>query len=90
MNIAVVDLKSASPYSQGKYIMEKKASDELSHEFEERTWRERCQYNEDGFIFIPPMAFANCIKEAAKYMSISVPGQGKAKFTKNFEAGVWY
>jgi hypothetical protein len=34
------------------------------------------------------MAFANSLKEAAKYLSIQVPGQGKATFTKNFAAGV--
>lgn len=45
-------------------------------------------FDEDESIFIPPMAFANCIKQAAKYLNVQIPGKGKATFTKNFEAGV--
>ena len=37
---------------------------------------------------IPPMAFANAIKDAAKYLSIQIPSKGKSTFTKHFEAGV--
>jgi hypothetical protein len=53
-----------------------------------RTWRERAHVNEEGLIFIPPMAFKNCLSEIAKYLSMQVPGKGKATYTKNFEAGV--
>lgn len=42
----------------------------------------------DGMTFIPPGSFKNCLSEAAQFMSISVPGKGKATYTKNFEAGV--
>ena len=34
------------------------------------------------------MCFANCIKETATYLSIPIPGQGKSKYTKNFQAGI--
>lgn len=34
------------------------------------------------------MAFKNCISEAAKFLSIQIPGKGKATYTKHFEAGV--
>jgi hypothetical protein len=37
---------------------------------------------------MPPMAFKNCLAEAAKFLSIQIPGKGKATFTKHFEAGV--
>jgi hypothetical protein len=37
---------------------------------------------------IPANSLKNCLSEAAKFMSISVPGKGKATYTKNFEAGV--
>jgi hypothetical protein len=34
------------------------------------------------------MAFTNSLKEAAKYLSLSIPGGRRATFTKNFQAGV--
>ena len=88
MKIATAKLESVSPYSQGRYYKADKLERELPGDYEERTWRERCHVDGNGRIFIPPMAFANSLKEAAKYLSISVPGKGKSTFTKNFEAGV--
>lgn len=44
--------------------------------------------NKDGYMFIPPMAFKNCLSEAAKYKSIQIPGKGKSTYTKHFEAGI--
>jgi hypothetical protein len=88
MRIAKAKLKSVSPYSQGKYHNIEKQSKELHGDYEKRTWREKCHYNEDGNIIIPPMAFANCIKEAATYLSIQIAGQGKSKYTKHFQSGI--
>lgn len=83
-------LKSTSPYSQGRFYRVDKANGgkESAKDYEERTWRERLHYDQDGKVFIPPMAFKNCIAEAAKYLSIQVPGKGKATYTKHFEAGL--
>lgn len=86
--IARCSLKSASPYSQGKFIADKKPRDKTHEEWEEETWRKRCHVNKDGFVFITPMAFKNCLSEAAKYKSIQIPGKGKSTYTKHFEAGV--
>lgn len=88
MKIAKCRLKSVSAYSQSKYHQTEKKPKELHADYEKRTWREKCNTTKEGNIFIPPMAFANSIKEAAKMLSIPIPGQGKSKFTKNFEAGV--
>jgi len=88
MKIAVATLESVSPYSQSRYYKEPKLERELAGDYEERTWRERCHVTDSGQIFIPPMAFANSLKEAAKYLSLPVPGKGKSTFTKNFESGV--
>lgn len=85
---AICSLSSASPYSQGKYISEKKTKDETHQAFEERSWRKRCSTNSDGNVIIPPMAFKNCLSEAAKYKSIQIPGKGKSTYTKHFEAGI--
>jgi hypothetical protein len=71
-----------------KAVQSKKSRDETHDDFEERTWRERCHVDEHGTVFIPPMAFKNCLAEAAKYKSEQIPGKGKATYTKHFEAGV--
>lgn len=88
MKKAICSLKSISPYSQGKFVQVEKKSKESHADYETRTWREKLHYDTDGEIFIPPMAFSNCIKEAAKYLSIPIPGEGKSKYTKHFESGV--
>jgi hypothetical protein len=94
MRIAVAELESISPYSQSKhYEIEKLGRStgtdtESSADFEKRTWRERCHVDADGNIFIPPMAFKNCLAEIAKYLSVQIPGKGKSTYTKHFEAGV--
>ncbi len=88
MKTAICKLASASPYSQSKFINTPRLPKESHPDYETRTWRERLHYDGDGQVFIPPMQFTNCIKEAAKFLSISIPGEGKAKYTKHFEAGV--
>lgn len=94
MKTATVRLSSISPYSQSRAHITPKLMDkdgnviEGANDYERRTWRERLHVNEEGLIFIPPMAFKNCLSEAAKFLSESVPGKGKATWTKHFEAGV--
>ena len=88
MKKAICTLKSASPYSQGKYVREKKTRDVTHEDHEKATWKQRCHTTADGNLFMPPMAFKNCLSEAAKYKSIQIPGKGKATYTKHFEAGV--
>ena len=88
MKTAVTTLKSASPYSQSRFIQTKKTRDVTHDEHEEATWRERMHVDAAGIVFIPPMSFKNCLAEAAKYKSIQIPGKGKSTYTKHFEAGV--
>lgn len=89
MIIATVELESIAPYSQSKnYTYPPKGDKELPKDYEERTWRERLHVNADGYVFMPPMAFKNCIAGIAKFLSVQVPGKGKATYTKNFEAGI--
>lgn len=85
---AKVEFTGVSPYSQSKYIAEKKTKNETHEEFDRRIWKERCHWNDDGVCFIPPMAFKNCLSEAAKYKSIKIPGKGQSTYTKHFESGV--
>ena len=88
MKTATVTLRGVSPYSQSKHYSPDKLPKELPKDFEARTWRDRLHTNEAGEVFIPPMAFKNCIAEVAKYLSIQIPGKGKSTFTKHFEAGL--
>lgn len=88
MRTCIAYLKSSSPYSQSKVIQAEKLEKEAAKDYETRTWRERCHVGEDGNMFIPPMAFKNCLAEAAKYLSMQIPGKGKQTYTKHFEAGV--
>jgi hypothetical protein len=94
MRTAVATLKSISPYGQSKFYDTPKhgrtggTTTESHKDYEERTWRDRVHANQDGYIFIPPMAFKNCISEIAKYLSVQIPGKGKSTYTKHFEAGV--
>ena len=88
MKTVVATLKSVSPYSQSRYHGTDKLDREIPKDYEARTWRERLHVNEDGYVFIPPMAFKNSLSEAAKFMSIQIPGKGKATYTKHFEAGI--
>lgn len=88
MYIAIVELKSQTPYSQSRHHSAPKDDRELPKDYEARTWRERLHVNEEGIVFIPPMAFKNCLAEAAKFFSIQIPGKGKSTYTKHFEAGI--
>lgn len=87
MKVYEAELESVSAYSQSKYVQTPKLEKESSNDYEARTWRDRLHINEDGFVFIPPMSFKNCLAEAAKYLSMSIPGKGKATYTKHIEAG---
>lgn len=88
MKIATVKVKSVSPYSQSRHYDVPSLEKESSKDKEKRTWRERLHTTEDGFVFIPPMAFKNCLSEAAKFLAMQIPGKGKSTYTKHFEAGV--
>ena len=88
MKSVIASLKSVSPYTQGRFHNTPKIEKESHDDYEQRTWRERTHVDKKGVVFIPPMAFKNCLAEAAKYLSIQIPGKGKSTYTKHFEAGV--
>jgi hypothetical protein len=87
---ATVVIRGLSPLSQSKAILSERGPNEQHSEFEKRTWRERIHADEEtGICFNPPMAFKNCLSEAAKYLSMKVPGKRNATYTKHFEAGIY-
>ena len=89
--MATAQIEGVSPYSQSKHYSKEMVpalQGENSRDYELRTWRERLHVNDDGYVFLPPMCFKNALTEAAQFLSIQVPGKGKATYTKHFEAGV--
>jgi hypothetical protein len=88
MKRAIVKLEGVSPYSQSRFHNLAKKEKETSADWEERTWRERVHTDDADNIIIPPMSFKNCLAEAAKFLSVQIPGKGKSTYTKHFEAGV--
>jgi len=83
-----VDLVGVAPFSFSAPIKSPKNTGETGDAYEERTWRERAHADADGVAFIPPQALKNCLSDVARFLSESVPGKGKATYTKHFEAGV--
>ena len=88
MKTVTVTLKSVSPYGQSRYHDTPKLKGEGNDDCEKRTWRNRLHADDDGNVFIPPMAFKNCIASAAKYKGEQIPGKGKRTYTKLFESGI--
>jgi hypothetical protein len=91
MKEVVAHLKSVSPYSQSSiYTAEQvpKLPKEGPDAYEKRTWRNRMHTTDEGFVFIPPMAFKNCLYEAAQFLSERIPSKGQSTYTKHFLSGV--
>ena len=88
MRTATCTLESLSPYSQSRPILTPRGEKETAKDHEERCWMERVHTDADGRPYIPPMAFKWSIGAAAKYLSISIPGEGKSKYTKHFLSGI--
>jgi len=88
MKTALVQLSSMTPLSMSKHYVVEKLNKELPRDYEERTWRERLHYDSNGEVFIPLTMLKNSISAAAKYLSIQIPGKGKATYTKHFESGM--
>lgn len=89
MKVCSAHIRSLTPYSQSRMHDTPKLDKENHDDYEKRTWREKSHYDaETREIFIPPMAFKQCLDETAKYLSLQIPGKGKATYTKHFLSGL--
>ncbi len=88
MKEAICKLKSITPVTFGRFHQAAKLEKELSDAYEKRTWKDKAHFNEDGLVKIPGVMLANCIRDSAKFMSLQIPGKGKATYTKHFDAGI--
>lgn len=85
--IATVSLESLAPYSQSRKHDEPKLEGEGADDHDRRTWRSH-QLVENGTVHISASAFHQAVVSAARYSKRQIPGQGKATWTKKFEAGI--
>ena len=88
MRRVVATIEGITPLSQGRFHETEKLPKEAADDYERRTWRNRLHTDKAGMVFIPPMAFKNCVRDAAKYISMGIPGKGKATYTKHFKSGI--
>lgn len=88
MKTAICTLKSVTPVTFGKFHQTEKLSKELPDAYEKRTWREKLHVTTNGNIMIPGTMFGNCLRESARFLSLPVPGKGKATYTKHFDSGI--
>lgn len=87
---ATFQMIGIAPYSQSKAHDTPKIDDKEGHdEFDKRTWREKAHYDKaTGEVAIPAMALKMAIAEAAKRLSIKIPGKRGATYSKNILSGV--
>ena len=88
MKTAICKLKSLTPVTFGKFHQEEKLPKELHDAYEKRTWKAKAHYTDAGRVKIPGAMIGNCIRESAKFMSLQIPGKGKATYTKHFDSGI--
>ena len=81
-------LRGASPLSWSKVIDVQKETGEASDAFEQRIWRLRFHTDEKGNIVIPGNAIKGALEKVAAYLGETVPGKGKATYTKHYCAGL--
>ena len=86
----IAKLKSTTPVLFGRmYGADEPKKEREGHaDYEERTWSARLHKNEKGQVIFQPLQFKNCLRDAAKYLSESIPGKGKSTFTKHFKSGI--
>jgi hypothetical protein len=88
---ATAQLIGIAPYSPSRHYDDivPRLEKESAEAYDKRTWREHANYDQaTRQMFIPPMGLKLAIAEAAKRLSIKIPGKGKATFTKNILSGV--
>jgi hypothetical protein len=85
----LLDVVSTSEYSQSRNHETEKLPRELAAAHEERTWREKSHVNGEGFVIIPANQFKVAITEAARKLSLQIPGKGKKTYTSAFVSSVF-
>lgn len=90
-SIATVTLTGITPYSQSREHDAPRLEGESHGDYDARTWANKLNVaTRDGkpTVVIPAHGIQQAFAAAAKYSKRQIPGQGKATWTKKFEAGI--
>lgn len=87
---AIVNLRSdtGSSFSCSRQHRSDFKDGESHEDYDARTWREKANYDEEGIVFIPAIAFKQAMDLAAKRLAIPDPDNKRANFTKYFVSDV--
>lgn len=85
---AHVTIKGMAPLSQSRMHQTPKLDGESHEEHDKRTWREKCNYDDKGIVYVPAMAFKQAMDLAAKRLAIPDPDNKRANLTKFFVSDV--
>lgn len=85
---ATVTLRGTAPLSQSRQHYTEFLDGESHEDYDARTWREKANYDKDGIVFVPQMAFKQALDLAAKRLAIPDPDNKRANFTKYFVSDV--
>lgn len=90
MRVAIVKVKSLTPYSQSRALESEKKREETHDDFDKRIWRERIHADEQGEVFIPPVAITQGMATAASYLGKGgeLKKKGAATWAQNFTCGL--
>jgi hypothetical protein len=85
-----VALRGISVYSHGRYLEDEdypKLDKESTEDKDVRLWKEKGWWDKDGYMVIPAMQIKNALANAAKHLSMKIPG-GTSRYTKHFKSGI--
>lgn len=81
---AIVTIRGAAPLAQSKQHDAEWLDGESNDDYDKRTWREKCNVDGDGIVYIPAMALKQAMDTAAKRLAIPDPDNKRANLTKFF------
>lgn len=85
---AIVSIKGVAPLSQSKQHDAEKLDGESNEDYDKRTWREKCNVDGEGVVYVPAMAFKQAMDTSAKRLAIPDPDNKRANLTKYFVSDV--
>lgn len=90
-SIATITIEGMTPYSQSRQHDEPLLEGETRDAYDVRTWPSKMNIatrKGKPTVVIPAHGIQQAFAAAAKYSKRQIPGQGKATWTKKFEAGI--
>lgn len=81
-------IQGVTPYTQGRAMSSEKIDKEGHDAYDERCWRERATYDQDGNVTIPAQALYLALISVCKFYNETIPGHGKKTWTARFTRGV--